>query len=122
MTKTEIDAILKRIEMRMAELGMSKETFYELSGISSASFSQWNTGAHKPTKKKLAQAAKVLQVSLEYLLTGENENKPILMDELEMGNVSDIKMKMIGLIQNMPDDVLIKWYELLEAQAAQYKK
>lgn len=77
MTKAEVDAILKRMEIRMAELGMSKEDFYELSGISSASFSQWNTGAHKPTKKKLAQAAKTLDVSLEYLLTGENEKKPV---------------------------------------------
>lgn len=62
--------------MRCASLGMSKEDFYKASGISSASFSQWNTGIHAPTKKKLAQAANVLGVSLEYLLTGETKKAP----------------------------------------------
>lgn len=85
MTKSEIDAILSRMEIRMAELGMSKEHFYELSGISSASFSQWNTGAHKPTKKKIGQAAAVLGVSFEYLWFGEGQkNKPVLPEENEL--------------------------------------
>ena len=81
MAKNEISAILTRIEIRMAELGMSKEEFYEKSGISSASFSQWNTGVHKPTKKKLGQAAAVLNVSLEYLLTGEQKEKPAISED-----------------------------------------
>ena len=82
MTKTEIDAILRRIEIRMATIGMTKEKFYEISGISSASFSQWNTGAHKPTNKKLAKAAETLGVSLEYLLYGEEKEKaPVQTDE-----------------------------------------
>lgn len=84
MTKSEIDAILLRMEIRMAELGMSKEHFYELSGISSASFSQWNTGAHKPTKKKIGQAAAVLGVSFEYLWLGEGQKeKPAPEGELD---------------------------------------
>ena len=83
MTKSEIDSILRRMEIRMATIGMPKEKFYELSGISSASFSQWNTGAHKPTNKKLAKAAECLGVSLEYLLYGnEDEKKPVQTDEL----------------------------------------
>ena len=81
MAKNEISAILTRIEIRMAELGMSKEEFYEKSSISSASFSQWNTGVHKPTKKKLGQAAAVLNVSLEYLLTGEQKEKPAIAED-----------------------------------------
>lgn len=101
MTKTEIDAILKRIEIRMAELGMSKEDFYAQSGISSASYSQWNTGAHKPTKKKLADAARVLRVSLEYLLTGVEENKPA-----EKGELNDKQRKAVDIILSMSDDQL----------------
>ena len=81
MAKNEISAMLTRIEIRMAELGMSKEEFYEKSGISSASFSQWNTGVHKPTKKKLGQAAAALSVSLEYLLTGEQKEKPAISED-----------------------------------------
>lgn len=60
-------AIIKRIELRLAELGMSKADFYAKSGISSASYSQWNTGKYKPSDTKLRRAAEVLDVTLDYL-------------------------------------------------------
>lgn len=66
----DVPGMLSRIELRMAELNMSKQLFYEKSGISSASFSQWNTGAYKPSVKKIKSAAKALDTSVEYLLTG----------------------------------------------------
>lgn len=66
----DVPGMLLRIELRMAELNMSKQSFYEKSGISSASFSQWNTGAYKPSVKKIKSAAKALGTSVDYLLTG----------------------------------------------------
>ena len=66
----DVPGMLLRIELRMAELNMSKQSVYEKSGISSASFSQWNTGAYKPSVKKIKSAAKALDTSVEYLLTG----------------------------------------------------
>ena len=66
----DVPGMLLRIELRMAELNMSKQSFYEKSGISSASFSQWNTGAYKPSVKKIKSAAKALDTSVDYLLTG----------------------------------------------------
>ena len=66
----DVPGMLSRIELRMAELNMSKQSFYEKSGISSASYSQWNTGAYKPSVKKIKSAAKALDTSVEYLLTG----------------------------------------------------
>ena len=68
----DVPNILLRIEMRIAELNMPKQEFYEKSGISSASFSQWNTGAYKPSMKKIKSAAAALDVSVDYLLTGVN--------------------------------------------------
>lgn len=76
MYNFETGEVLKRIEIKIAERGMTKEEFYNASGITSASFSQWRTGTHKPTKKKLACAAQALDVSLEYLLTGEDKKSP----------------------------------------------
>ena len=60
--------IIKRIEMRLSQIGMSKAEFYSRSGISSASLSQWRTGTYKPSKKKLERAAEVLAVPVGYLL------------------------------------------------------
>lgn len=109
MTKTEIDAILMRIEIRMAELGMAKEDFYAQSKISSASYSQWNTGTHKPTKKKLADAARVLNVSLEYLLTGEKENKPTFESEL-----TEKQKRAFEIIMSMSESSLERFIETAE--------
>ena len=65
--------VLRRIELRLTE--MEKGEFYAKSGISSGSYSQWNTEAHQPSLKKLRAAASVLGVSLEYLLYGDGEEK-----------------------------------------------
>jgi transcriptional regulator with XRE-family HTH domain len=56
--------------MRLSEIGMSKADFYDRSGISSASFSQWRTGTYKPSLKKMENAAAVLGVSSDYLVNG----------------------------------------------------
>lgn len=71
-------AIIKRIEIRLTELGMSKAEFYERSGVSSASYSQWNTGKYKPSKVKIQKAADVLGLDVDYLCYGstQKENTP----------------------------------------------
>lgn len=63
-------SVLTRIELLLLERGMTKDEFYKKSGISSASYSQWNTGVHKPTLKKLTQAAETLGVTVEHLVYG----------------------------------------------------
>lgn len=82
-------AIIKRIELRLAELGMSKAEFYERSGISSASYSQWNTGKYNPSMLKLHQAADVLGLDFDYLCYGlaQTENAPTLTEKGERSGV-----------------------------------
>ena len=111
MSKSNTADMLRRIEMRVAELGMTKEEFYEKSGISSASYSQWNTGTHTPTKKKMAQAAAALNVSLEYILTGEEQKeKPTTVSGSELDEKSLIRAKKLSEatpdIQSLVDAIL----------------
>ncbi|SBV93997.1 hypothetical protein KL86CLO1_10453 [uncultured Eubacteriales bacterium] len=89
-------AIIKRIEMRLAEIGMSKADFYEKSGISSASYSQWNTGKFNPTPKKIRSAAECLGLSYDYLATGSEQTKKAPAGE--GGRVSEdaIKIALFG--------------------------
>lgn len=85
-------AIIKRIELRLAELGMSKAEFYEESGISSASYSQWNTGKYNPSRTKLQKAAIVLNLDLDYLCYGCNdkEKTPTVSGERDILDEVDI--------------------------------
>lgn len=104
-------AIIKRIEIRLSELGMNKADFYKLSGISSASYSQWNTGLYNPSEKKLRSAAECLGITYEFLRYGakETENAPA---GIGKGTVSDddIKFALFGgdgeITDAMYDEVL----------------
>ncbi len=103
-------SVIKRIELRLAELGMSKAEFYRASGISSASYSQWNTGRYNPSEKKICSAAEALGVSADYLLTGKEkaaiENDGGLMSEIieiARGLSEQDMEKLIAYAQGMKD-------------------
>lgn len=101
-------AIIKRIEMRITELGMAKADFYKQSGISSASYSQWNTGLYRPSEKKLRSAAECLGVSYEYIRYGtsaENKNAPTDAGERSMSD-SELKFALWGDCEDISDDDL----------------
>lgn len=72
----DVKLLIKRIEESIARAGMSKTEFYKRSGISSASFSQWRNGIHKPELKKIFSAAETLDVEPDYLLGRIDEPKP----------------------------------------------
>lgn len=88
-------AIIKRIEIRLSEIGMSKADFYSRSGVSSASFSQWKTGVYKPSDKKLQQAAECIGVSYDYLVTGNDEKAPADTGKRSVSD-DDIKFALFG--------------------------
>lgn len=108
----DVKVILSRIEEQLRLLGMTKEDFYAQSGISSATFSYWNTGKYKPTPKKLKSAAEVLGVTYDYLMTGEKENKPALPQENEL---TDMQQKAFDMIKQMTDDQLKAFIAAAEA-------
>lgn len=70
-----IPTILKKIELRIIELGMTKTEFYEKSGISSATYSQWNTKTFRPSKRKLMDAASALKMTYEELVGEESTSE-----------------------------------------------
>lgn len=96
-------AIIKRIEILLTEKNMSKADFYEKSGISSASFSQWKTGKFTPSRKKVQSAADVLGVSAEYLLTGE-ETKKAPADNGERDVLDEIDVAFYGEYKELDED------------------
>lgn len=67
--------IVNRINALLAEKGISKQDFYKDCGITSASYSLWNTGKTTPRKKNLDAIATYLGTSTDYLLTGLGEKE-----------------------------------------------
>ena len=74
--------IVSRINSLLAEKGIEKKEFYKNCGITSASYSLWNTGKTKPRMKNLETIANYLGVPVSYLLEGkEQKEKPPVVDE-----------------------------------------
>ena len=99
----DVSTILKRIELRRIELGMSKTEFYEKSGISSATYSQWNTNTFQPSKRKLMAAASALKMTYEELVGEETtiEQKEIPPTE----KVDGMEEELIQIFRLLPDDL-----------------
>lgn len=62
--------ITARIDALLAQKGIDKKTFYHDCGITSASYSQWNTQKTTPKPSNLYKIAKYLDTTYIYLTTG----------------------------------------------------
>lgn len=82
---------------------VSKET-----GIPPSTFSDWKSGRSKPKDDKLRKIAKVLGVSVEYLMTGEEKQGYYLNEETaklaqEMYEDEDMR-SLFDMKRNMPPE------------------
>ena len=59
----------------LAKKNISKAEFYEKCNLTSASYSNWNTGKTRPKMKNIEKIARFLGVTSEYLLYGDGEEK-----------------------------------------------
>lgn len=69
-------AIIDNINRVLKERGMTGADLSRLIGVSSGVYSQWNTGTTKPSPKRITKIAEVLNVSVDYLLTGVEKETP----------------------------------------------
>ena len=68
LSDIDMQEMLERIEYELASQGMNKKTFYEKSGVSSSLYSQYNTGATRPSWRSIGKMANALGVSIKYLI------------------------------------------------------
>lgn len=81
LSKEQIRAMLLKIEYEIARQKMSKKSFYEKSGVSSSLYSQWNTGAAKPTLKSIGRVADALGLDVEFLMGTDEEDEELEDDD-----------------------------------------
>lgn len=86
--------IAQRIDVLTKTLGMQKGEFYKKANITSANFSYWRNGLNYPSRKKLSDAAKALNVTVAYLEYGDDsaqQEKPTAQgDGLKLDSYEDI--------------------------------
>lgn len=102
--------IAQRIDVLTKTLGMPKGEFYKKANITSANFSYWRNGLNYPSRKKLADAAKALNVTVAYLEYGDDsaqQKKPTAQgDGLKLDSYEDID-QWLGTLDGKGLDMVI---------------
>lgn len=99
--------IAQRIDVLTKTLGMQKGEFYKKANITSANFSYWRNGLNYPSRKKLADAAKALNVTVAYLEYGDDsaqKEKPTAQGD----GLTEKQKYAIELIKSTSDDDIDK--------------
>ena len=106
--------IVSRINGLLAEKGIAKRNFYQNCGITSASYSLWNTGKTTPRMKNLEVIAEYLGTTTDYLLTGLGEKEKAPSPEDERHVDCDIRRieRARGKMSDADKDKMMKLLEL----------
>ena len=123
--------ITARIDALLAQKGIDKKTFYHDCGITSASYSQWNTQKTTPKPSNLYKIAKYLDTTYIYLTTGVEGMSDMLditasyngsfLPEIKKeppieSGLSETKQKLIDIIRadDMDEEQAAAWLSLIE--------
>lgn len=77
--------IIDRINCLLAAKGVTGAEMSRDLGLSNSAYSQWNTRKTKPSKRSIAEMARYLGTTAEYLLWGDAEKKAPRSDEVLEG-------------------------------------
>ena len=88
--------------------GVKDADVVRATGITKSTFSDWKSGRSEPKKEKLQKIADFFDVSLEYLMTGEEQNGYYLNEETaklaqEMFEDEDMR-SLFDMKRNMPPE------------------
>ena len=90
------------------KLGYKDSTVAAGAGVTKSTFSDWKSGRSEPKKEKLQKIADFFDVSLDYLMTGEEQNGYYLNEETaklaqEMFEDEDMR-SLFDMKRNMPPE------------------
>lgn len=96
--------IVTRINALLAKKNISKAEFYEKCNLTSASYSNWNTGKTRPKMKNIEKIARFLGITSEYLLYGDGAEKESAPDPKTEGEgLSAAKKALLVAIDDLSD-------------------
>ena len=99
-----MDNIGDRIKQKRKELGLTQAELGEKLNITDRAVSKWEQGEGDPNLSIIPDIAKVLGVSLDYLLLGKEEEPAITLDDMDAE-------KRLSLLIKKDDHVNFKKYE-----------
>lgn len=84
MTSKDLKAMASRIKEQRKQLHFTQESFSEVINLSLSSYSKIENAHQKPSLDTLIVIAKFLDVPIDYLVHGNETNKPIPKDHMDV--------------------------------------
>lgn len=103
--------LVRQIEIRLAELGMKKKDFFQLTNITSAAYSNWNTGKTKPSNSTLHRIDSVLGTSFELYRQSDNIYENIQM----LQELRDSERALLQVTKSMTDEEIRRTTEFIKS-------
>lgn len=69
------------IDAKLMEMGIKKSKFFDETGISSATLSQWRNGQYSPSKSALKKVSEFFGITVSELLGEEQKESAIVSDD-----------------------------------------
>lgn len=110
MNDLDVGAVLRKIDSCLAAQGKKKQEFYKATGISSASYSQWNKGVCVPSQLSLAKAAEFLGMTYDELVLGATKKSASSEDKADDETIARINAE----LEDMSKDDLLKVLAMIE--------
>ncbi|MCL1884591.1 MAG: helix-turn-helix transcriptional regulator [Defluviitaleaceae bacterium] len=82
MTKANQKEMANRIKKRREALGFTQESFCETIGLSASSYTKIENAFQRPALDTLIKIAENLDLSLDYIVFGDNRPKKVLESEI----------------------------------------
>lgn len=106
-----MDGMLERIKNIMSQRGLSAYKVTQILGISNSAFTDWSKGKARPNVETLAKLSNLFNVSLDYLVFGEERYAAA---EQEPSQDGEIQQSMV--FTNSADVELISKYHRLPTE------
>lgn len=103
--------ISDRIRETCAQKGTSMYKLEKQLNLGNGTIGKWGKNGRQPTYDKVSAVADALDVSVDYLLTGEQKEKPDLHQET---GLSPSKKKLLSLIDELSNEQCEKLFGIIE--------
>ena len=104
-----MSTIGNRIKLKRKELGLTQAELGEKLNITDRAVSKWEQGEGDPNLSIIPDIAKVLGVSLDYLLLGKEEEPAITLDDMDSEKRMHYLIKQFQV--RMHQDQYLKWHQ-----------
>ena len=96
--------VIDRLNLLQQQSGLNKKELTKAAGISHNAFTAWNKGETKPGLKPLIKIAQYFNVSLDWLVFGDDAPNNDLENIIKPDFSSNIEKELIEKFRELPDN------------------